>query len=119
MNASALRASSRMLHRMRGGSRDTDANELMVIPSHLPSVATVVTRQTPVGNVPRDCLNERASVVTGVSPVMSVHEYIDLQYWPLGVRPSRCCPTIEETASQLSVMWRTMAFESRHIRCMG
>src|SRR5260370_3893403 len=105
-----------MLHKMSGGSSDTDANELIVIPSHLPSVVIVVTRQTPVGNVPSDCLNERASVVTGVSPVMSVHEYIATQYWPLGVRPSKCWPTIADTASQFRVMWRTIALESRHIR---
>jgi hypothetical protein len=46
----------------------------MVMPSNLPFVETVVTRQTPVGKVPSDCRKERASVVTGVSPVMSVHE---------------------------------------------
>src|ERR1700730_1987 len=82
INASAPRASSRILHKISGGSSDTDANELIVIPSHLPSVDTVVTRQTPVGKVPSDCRNERASVVTGVSPVMRVHEYmaVGVQY---------------------------------------
>ena len=61
--------------------------------------------------------------VTGVSPVMSVQEYIRLraetQYWPLGVSPNRCWPTIDDTASQFSVMCRTMALESRHMRWMG
>src|SRR5580658_6321687 len=104
MKASALRASSRMLHSISGGASDTDANELMVMPSRLPSADTVVTRHTPVGNAARDCRKDRASEVCGMSPVISVQEYIHLpaygQYWPFGVRPSICCPTIADTASQ-------------------
>ena len=64
-----------MLHRMSGGASDTEANELMVMPSRLPPGAAVVTRQTPVGKAPNDWRNERASPVTGVSPVMRVQEY--------------------------------------------
>src|ERR1700722_10211325 len=108
MKASALRVSSRILHKINGGTRDTAANELMVIPSRLPSSATVVTRQTPVGNVPNDWRKERASDVVGVSPVMRVQEYMvrrqGAQYCPLGVSPNRCCPTMADTASQFSVM---------------
>src|ERR1700721_4627942 len=76
MKASALRASSRMLQSMSGGVSETEANELMVIPSRLPSGDTVVTRQTPVGNDARDCRKDRASGVCGTSPVISVQEYM-------------------------------------------
>jgi hypothetical protein len=48
----------------------------MVIPSRLPYSVTVVTKHTPVGNDPSDCRKARASTVTGVSPVMSAHEYM-------------------------------------------
>src|ERR1700681_3325898 len=77
MNASALRASSRILNRMSGGSVESEAKELMVIPSRLPSPDKVVTKHTPVGKAANDCRNERASTVTGVSPVMSVQEYMN------------------------------------------
>src|SRR5580704_5686074 len=76
MKASALRVSSRILHKISGGTSDTAANELMVMPSRLPPSDTVVTRQTPVGNVPSDWRKERASDVVGVSPVMRVQEYM-------------------------------------------
>ena len=84
-----------------------------------------VTRQTPVGNVASDRRNDRASTVAGTSPEMSAQEYTGqlpgcaIQYWPFGVRPNRCCPTMDDTASQVRVMCRTIARESRHMRCSG
>src|SRR5882757_7379694 len=76
MNASALRASSRMLHRISGGASETEAKELMVMPSRFPESDTVLTRHTPVGKVPSDWRNARASEDCGTSPVISVQEYM-------------------------------------------
>jgi hypothetical protein len=42
-----------MLHKAKGGSRETELNELIVTPTGFPELLTAVTTQTPVANCPK------------------------------------------------------------------
>jgi hypothetical protein len=55
---------------MSGGVNETDEKELIVIPSLFPSCPIVVTRQTPVGNDPKDLRKVFSS--SGAVPGMGV-----------------------------------------------
>ena len=48
-----------MLHKMRGGDRDTVLNELTVMPTGFLSELNPVITVTPVGKLENACLNSR------------------------------------------------------------
>ena len=76
MNAGSDGAVFARLHRISGGSSDTDENELTVSPSGLPSTPRVVTTVTPVVNRPSARRNSLGSLAErwarlSINPVMA------------------------------------------------
>jgi hypothetical protein len=60
-NTGWLGAVSDWLHRISGGSSDTELKELAVSPCGRPSLSTVVITVTPVTNAPSTCRRARVS----------------------------------------------------------
>src|ERR1700704_591238 len=60
-NAARLREVLARLHRIMGGSSDTELKLLAVPPTRQPSAPTAVTMVTPVANAPRALRNSRLS----------------------------------------------------------
>src|SRR6202789_1913289 len=50
------------------------------------------------------CIGGLRYVARDQSPGIHTSSSLSAQYWPFGVSPSKCCPTMEDTASQFKVM---------------